>query len=208
MKTTSIISPLKALTGLGIMLLISLPPSSSTAWGIRNVKTEHATCSTMSEPSSAHSVPEETISKLMNILAIDESGKLKPVPLTSDVSKYLELRISEIQRMNKAIIMINNITTGSGRTIVEADKKILAKPLAMAAKGYWCCVLKILKCEAITAACIAGTPFCFAQCAKVCVGTLGLACVGCISACTGGAITVCEAALDCWQEARNEGCIP
>lgn len=76
--------------------------------------------------------------------------------------------------------------------------------------GYWACVGRVLWCEALSAACVVtcvGQP---AACSAVC-GTPAVAtpaCIGCWVSWPGICGSVCLEALDCWQTASADGCVP
>ena len=72
--------------------------------------------------------------------------------------------------------------------------------------GYWKCVAFNLKCELYTAGCLAAAPVAAAGCAAACAGTLGMGCVACVIAGIAGTVSMCEAALNCWQTAIDQGC--
>jgi hypothetical protein len=110
--------------------------------------------------------------------------------------------VVNVSRQINSVIIGDNIFCqeglgGAGGALYAAGKA-----------GYWWCVAKILKCEVISAGCLASAPACMVACKTACVGSLGMGCVACVTACTGGAVALCDSAVDCWSDARNWSCIP
>ncbi len=107
--------------------------------------------------------------------------------------------------LNEAIIHMNTEALEAGMTL-GANQMVNA--MIYAALGYWACVAKVLKCELLSLGCAAAVPAAVVACGEICVGTIGLGCVACVVAAIGGTVDICDSALDCWKEAKKEGCIP
>lgn len=156
-------------------------------------------------PESAYT--EEQLIALKEILVLNDNGTLRAIEPSTQIYKALKLSPNEVDNMNLAIDEINESVI-FGYFIVQADFGNVAAPILLAARGYWWCVAKVLKCELLSAGCILAAPACVASCTAVCTGTAGLGCVACVTACTAGGIALCDSAYDCWVEADNAGCIP
>ncbi len=139
-------------------------------------------------------------------LTVADDGTLGTIEGLSTDSGFT-LADAGLEQLNGAISVINDAVL-AGDFIVDADLSNVTGALAFATLGYWQCVLKILKCEVLSAGCIASPGAAVVACAEVCAGTLGLGCVACISAASGGTIALCDAAVKCWQEAKKQRCIP
>lgn len=163
-------------------------------------------------PTSIDIVPEEAYTEeqllaLKENLVLQDDGTLRGIEASGEMSKILSLEKAQIENMNLAINEINESVL-FGYFVIEPDFSNVAAPILLAARGYWWCVAKVLKCELLTVGCIAAAPACAASCAAVCTGTAGLGCVACVAACTAGGIALCDSAYDCWVQASDAGCIP
>jgi RHS repeat-associated protein len=73
--------------------------------------------------------------------------------------------------------------------------------------GYWCCVGKVLLCEAALATCVLSVPGGVIACAAACA-TGPWSCVICIVALPGTVAAVCEYAYDKCKDAHDSDCLP
>jgi hypothetical protein len=147
----------------------------------------------------------EMVRAIEEALVSNEDGTLQPVREPIIAGEGLTLEGEGLIALNSAVERFNAQALEAG---IVLDPAFVAVAAYYASLGYWACVLKVLKCELLTAGCIAAAPAAVIACGEVCVGTLGLGCVACVVAAVGATIHICDSALDCWTEARREGCVP
>ncbi len=154
-------------------------------------------------------IPSDTTLAIADVLAKNLSvlpdGTLAKISGLSTTD--FKLDAAGISELNSAIAVLNK-SIAAGTMVLDADMGNVINPLMFATLGYWQCVFKILKCEALSVGCIAAVPGALIGCAAACEASIGLACVLCVSAAGGGAVALCDSAITCWQEAKKQRCIP
>ncbi|MGD2089021.1 MAG: hypothetical protein PVH61_22780 [Candidatus Aminicenantes bacterium] len=150
--------------------------------------------------------PDDMVQGLKSTLILNSEGTLSlPRGTPELIAQKMGLTVEELENLQTAIHMINDAVLNDN-FVIEKDFRGVSKPLLLAAKGYWWCVGKILKCEIYSAGCIAAVPAAVAACGSACLGTIGFGCIACVITAGAAGVAICERAWDCWKAARDANC--
>lgn len=156
---------------------------------------------------NVHPSPEtqEMVRAVSEVLVQNEDGTFQRVREPIVTESGFVLQGEGLAQLNEALSRMNEAAFAGDYVLGLGN---VPAALVFASLGYWACVAKVLKCELLTAGCIASAPAAALACAEVCAGTAGLGCAACIVAAVGGVVDICDSAYDCWVEARRQGCVP